>query len=467
MIIQPHEPLDQALASLDIPPDVVEQVVAEYRRVCIWLGEPDSPLHDYDPELYPQGSFRLGTPVHPVSHLGGFDIDLVCRLDIAKQSVTQKQLKQMVGDRLKLDPLTGSVVRESRRCWTIDYPGPFHMDVLPALEDNDTGGTAIILTDRELRLWQYSNPIGYADWFFNQMRVRLEEAKVRIAKGRGVSITDVQAWEARTPLQRAVQFLKRHRDTRFPLEGPPSIILTTLAAHAYGNEESIEVALLRILQNFEVGIVKKGDNWWVENPAHPLENFADKWNETPAKRDLFYRWLDQARIDAAAIANANSDTDARVLIEKAIGRRQQAALVKQGPATGLLLESAAHAQAPRWPVQTTGFVCHVQAGVHRRQKEGKQLWRLDGRPIHKKAGLRFEAVTDVPPPYEVKWRVTNTGPDARRAGHLRGGFEDGEGSGGSVRWERTAYRGVHLVEAFVIKDGWVVAKSESVRVPIT
>ena len=42
---------------------------------------------------------------------------------------------------------------------------------------------------------------------------------------------------------------------------------------------------------------------------------------------------------------------------------------------------------------------------------------------------------------------------------IRGGFDDGEGQFGVVRWESTRYRGTHWIEAFVIKDGLCVARS--------
>ena len=74
---------------LDIPEDVAAEAASEFRRVAEWLGDAASPLSPYKPDLYPQGSFRLGTPVRPVSHDGDFDIDLVCRLDIDKEQTSQ------------------------------------------------------------------------------------------------------------------------------------------------------------------------------------------------------------------------------------------------------------------------------------------------------------------------------------------------------------------------------------------
>jgi hypothetical protein len=93
--------------------------------------------------------------------------------------------------------------------------------------------------------------------------------------------------------------------------------------------------------------------------------------------------------------------------------------------------------------------------------DSKALWRLTDRAVPKDFGIRFEARTNAPRPYEVKWQVVNTGTEAAAAGggQLRGGFDDGEGECGLVRWESTRYRGTHWIEAFVIKDGVCVARS--------
>ena len=52
-------------------------------------------------------------------------------------------------------------------------------------------------------------------------------------------VEDVPEYQVKTPLQQGIQILKRHRDIMFvedPDDKPISIIITTLAAHAYNNE---------------------------------------------------------------------------------------------------------------------------------------------------------------------------------------------------------------------------------------
>jgi len=78
---------------------------------------------------------------------------------------------------------------------------------------------------------------------------------------------------------------------------PISIIINTLAAHSYNNESSIFEALRSILENMETHIEIRGGVYWVENPAMPGENFADKWRDEPEKQIEFFRWLDKARYE--------------------------------------------------------------------------------------------------------------------------------------------------------------------------
>ena len=106
----------------------------------------------------------------------------------------------------------------------------------------------------------------------------------------------------------AVQLLKRHRDGMFaddPEHKPISIIITTLAARAYNEEDTIAGALLSILKGMYAYIKYVNGDAWVENPVNPTENFADKWSEEPIKGENFQRWLSQARRDFALYLRDN------------------------------------------------------------------------------------------------------------------------------------------------------------------
>jgi len=116
-------------------------------------------------------------------------------------------------------------------------------------------------------------------------------------------IEKVKRYKIKTPLQRAVQLLKRHRDIMFDGKPsnlkPTSIIITTIAGRLYENEDNVFDAISSILSKAEEFIVdnKVGDQYYIENPSYPGENFADKWNEHPERATEFLRWIRQAKKD--------------------------------------------------------------------------------------------------------------------------------------------------------------------------
>jgi len=237
--------LGRVAAQLDIPEYLTQEIIAKYAEISAWLNEPGSALTEYDPHIYSQGSFRLGTAIRPVSDSTDYDIDSVCVLAIAKEQTTQYDLKHQVGDRLKENGHYRRILTEGRRCWTLTY-SEFHLDVLPAIPNVERRGNSIWITDKELRLWQPSNPVDYSVWFFARMRHQFQQERERLARVLKADVEDVPEWRVRTPLQRVVQLLKRHRDIYFAEDQddkPISIILTTLAAHAYNDEPDLFEAL--------------------------------------------------------------------------------------------------------------------------------------------------------------------------------------------------------------------------------
>ncbi len=62
--------------------------------------------------------------------------------------------------------------------------------------------------------------------------------------------------------------------------------------------------------------------------------------------------------------------------------------------------------------------------------------------------------------YEIYWQVTNRGFEAENAKCLRGDFYSSEiVEGKKVRKETTAYKGIHLVEVYVVRNNVCVAQS--------
>lgn len=79
-----EEILEDLAASLQVPPSRYEAAERSYKAVGDWLCRKESSVCEVGPEVYIQGSFRLGTAIRPVSDSENYDVDLVCELSLPK-----------------------------------------------------------------------------------------------------------------------------------------------------------------------------------------------------------------------------------------------------------------------------------------------------------------------------------------------------------------------------------------------
>ncbi len=366
--------LRQSAEDLDISPTKYKEAVDHYTAVGSWL---DDGNFGVSVSLYPQGSFKLGTVVRPLKDGKecDYDIDLVCELQADKSSTTPKTIKQGVGSRLQEHGTYREMLEdEGKRCWTLNYAESdgigFHMDVLPATPEDrqaisqilasgvtpDQAAQAIAITDRNGNggyAWSTSNPKGFADWFqerqkaifeqlfFDQKQILFSENQRAFA-----SVEDVPDQLVKTPLQRAIQLLKRHRDQRFVGHGledskPISMIITMLAASLYQGEPDVLTALSNIVRALdqhaqllnpgftfseqareEFSLITRTDDgkWHIPNPVNRNENFADRWHENGDKRArAFFQWVSWARQDLVDVEFNVEFSEMTPLLERALG----------------------------------------------------------------------------------------------------------------------------------------------------
>jgi hypothetical protein len=321
--------LEQLANSLDISEARFKEAEDRYQAVGKFLERDESIVAKYIPVIYTQGSFRLGTVIKPVTDAEEYDLDLVCQLNLAKNQISQKQLKEIIGFEIKGYAKSNNMkspAEEGKRCWTLHYSdgAQFHMDILPCIPDSEIfremlrvrgipssiSDHAIAITDNTMpnyadinREWPRSNPKGYAEWFKNRMKIQFESRRFNVAKSINAKAEDVPEYKVKTTLQRSIQLLKRHRDIMFqynPDDKPISMIITTLAAHAYNNEADLYDALNAIIHGMPNFIFSKDDSPWIPNPVNPDENFADKWKEHPEREENFRKWIKQVYLDLEA-----------------------------------------------------------------------------------------------------------------------------------------------------------------------
>lgn len=336
--------------SLDISKSQYDALVVSYEAVGEFLQN-DLELSKYNPIVTPQGSLRLGTIIQPINPDDDIDVDLVFRLSEKEPHWTQKDIKEKVGARLKsskrYEPM---LLDEKKRCWTLKYRDDspnlrehYHMDILPAVSTrdyddqmrdilaegvnaNNLDRVAIRITDNtrpeyavssNIADWLKSNPDGYAIWFANRCRERVSKTQLLTEE-----IVPLKSYNPnKTPLQRIVQILKRHRDIMFQGDDkkPISIIITTLAAQAYNGESDIIEGLVNVVLHLKDNIQYRNGVAYVLNPLNSQENFADKWPGDPKLEQNFNKWYDQLVAELSNILNSKG-TDIWNGMAKSFGR---------------------------------------------------------------------------------------------------------------------------------------------------
>ncbi|QPJ65379.1 MAG: nucleotidyltransferase [Candidatus Nitrohelix vancouverensis] len=369
---------------LDISPSKYQQAVDRYTAVGNWLEKGTYRNPQDVPHIYPQGSFRLGTVIRPLKEgkESDYDIDLVCELQTNKRQTTPGEIKLSAGSRLKEHETYKDMLdEEGRRCWTLNYSEEdgvgFHLDVLPSVPEPDQqylSCNAIAITDKKdagSYEWSTSDPNGYADWFDEKNRPTFEliqfSEKNRIFmenKSVFAQVDKVPDQLVKTPLQGAIQILKRHRDQRFSEhdleeDKPISMIITTLSAELYNQEPDILSALKGIVgqllehsklvnpgwYEFKESYAgksvinrKSDEEWYIPNPVNPNENFADRWHENNhRKAKAFFRWVAWVQEDLIEILDQYELEDVCEALQPILGKD-----LVQKASKGLLVASASN-----------------------------------------------------------------------------------------------------------------------------
>jgi hypothetical protein len=327
--------LKRVVDEIRITPSMLDKAESSYKAVGQWLidGIPDA-------TITPQGSINLGTTIKPVSDIDDYDIDLVCLLK-KSQNYEAKTIKHKVGNRLKENKRYLTKINEEgegKRCWKMQYD-EFHMDILPCVPQTEyiePFSTEIRLTHKissNVYEDRFSNPYGYKKWFESRMKEILKIEKDAYAKKKNTRVEDVPTFRVCTPLQMAIQLLKRHRDICFEHDSdnsPISVIITTLAAKAYNGEENLYLAICNILNHMEEYIEIRDGIYWIANPVSEEENFADKWQIYPKRKDAFYGWLKKAKRDFITLPMNTAGIDSIASeLEKILGEAPVKRAVKK------------------------------------------------------------------------------------------------------------------------------------------
>lgn len=338
---------------INITQTMLDKAVTAY----IALGDHIKTANEnWDINVYPQGSFELGTVVKPLNDEEQYDVDLVVL--VKQPEFSAEELRTNIRALLESHGRYEDKIQDKKPCIRIQYAdsSQFHMDIASAKKNGQSMGTTIEIAryDGDYKYYYApSNPKGYVEWFKKVMKYDkiLLEKRAMFEKAE-TEIEKLNLTKFRTPLQKAIQILKRHRniyfDNRNSEDGPSSIIITTLCGLSYeysspntDKKENTYVTIRNMLTNFDRFIrFDEIKGWNMMNPSMTNENFLKKWNENFAIKDAFYDWIRQARIDILINPEKFIETDQTELragIYKSFGESVgREALLKYGEEIGAL-----------------------------------------------------------------------------------------------------------------------------------
>ncbi len=438
---------------------------------------------DWKPKIrsfVPQGSWAHKTIIKPVEGRA-FDADLLVHVNPV-EGWGAKDYLSTLRDVFAKHSTYKDKVRRYSHCITIEYAGERKVDLVPCVVDRG-GRTGFEVCNYNSNEFEQSEPERYTDWL--------------VARN---------AWTTGNGLRKVTRLLKYLRDIKGTFSCS-SVLMTTLLGDriawldAYNTTDfaDLPTALKTIVGRLDTWLQARPSLPVVNNPVLTTEVFSTFWDQARYAnfRDLInkYRtWIDEAYDE--------KDRD------ESIGKWRR--VFGDDFAKGVVLEKAAHVSdaamilAERTALTAPGFVGDLvtlftrfgrralPAEFDRLPHKQRPRWRELSTPLFsigvvatRHAGENGPQVADVPPgsgplskgqwlrfrvragggildnnEFEIHWRVTNTDREATVAGCLRGGFERADRQ--SSRWEHLGYRGVHSVEAFVVRkrDQVLAARSE-------
>src|SRR3546814_55738 len=199
----------------------------------------------------------------------------------------------------------------------------------------------------------------------------------------------------------------------------------------------------------------------LDDPSCPTENFNHRWNQDEYANfrnwvKIYSQWIDEAFDEED---RDESLTKWRRLFGDDFGTYQE---VTKASAAHLGREGVDNTEETlpgTWgvPIRRDPRY-HVKLVGRLRSKPGFRHYDLPsrGNVVGRQRWIDFRlAQNTVPPPFQVYWKVRNTGEEAIRANAIRGQVVPDRG--GLTKSEPTAHRGKHYVEVYIVKDGVCVA----------
>lgn len=363
------------IEKLDISPTLFKNATEKYKALAKYLND-----NGLEADMYPQGSFAIGTVVRPnvKNPDANYDLDFICQVRGTRDDYSPSKLRDLIEEKLSSSDLYGGKLETYPECFTIEYAAingvGFSIDIVPAAEENAENKKRLrekcnypeLIEDsisipkqnsEKNYCWLTNNPKGFRTWF-DSINAPFIEASKNDFRNRFfqnnrtifASVEEIPNDLYRSALQRVIQILKYHMNVYyFNLPNgddvkPISAIINVLAARiASGYDPYVTVFDLleyvlgelsicaqqqdleykNYIQNYgERKYLSRADGKWnIPNPANPEDNLADRWNKDAKIPYYFFHWLKAVRKDLIDSLNVEDEQVFRTALENGFGEK--------------------------------------------------------------------------------------------------------------------------------------------------
>ncbi|PHV61934.1 SMODS domain-containing nucleotidyltransferase [Cyanobacterium aponinum] len=388
-------------------------------------------------KISPQGSYRQGTIIKPVDDRE-FDVDILLLLHEFDDWQPRDYINNLHREFKNTSRYENIVDRKGKsRCITIDYANDFHIDIVPAIKRN---GQYQIM-NKNSNEFEDTDGDGYAQWF---------EEKNQIT--------------SKKYLTKAIRLTKYLRDikTTFSIK---SVLLTTLLGKQVHETDKLDQDILyknlptalKTLFNRLNNYLKFRPNLTDEiitNPVLPSEKFNRHWDEDRYtnfrdKVDKYNQWINEAYEEQDINESVNKW---RKIFGDDFGEIQE----QMSMVSLYASQSIKHQEEFIDKIYTLDLYKGWKLSIAVKSSQPRNGFRQ----LHFRKGVNLTFFVDkaksyLPPDTIIKWKVKNSGQEAKLKNQLRGNIEDDQGY--RCKEETTLYQGRHYVDCYALKDNIVIA----------
>lgn len=310
--------LDRILAevafNVQLPPSLHRKATDRYKAIREYL-EGTELFDDQIEHFYPQGSMAIDATISNRRTDDEYDIDIVAQLGGRFVDMEPHEILDDLFEALK--DYRGLEVKRQTRCLTIYYADGMHLDITPAIRDEDTPDRQSVITHakgpgaRSDDKFVAMNAYGFIEWYAERTPIEMDIVEIFDRRWRTVEASQIRAdadidevpsqtdFVVKNTATVALQLLKRYRNIRYANyigRMPPSVMLSYYAGKVATPSVTLSEMLIRLCRQISREIrAANGRNQtlWVTNPRYSDDVFTDRWPEDVKQQMKFARYLDE------------------------------------------------------------------------------------------------------------------------------------------------------------------------------